>query len=333
MKTKAVIFPEANKFEMTRLELEKPGPGDIVVRTLVSAISPGTERWVLSGKHIGARFPCVPGYHRIGIVEECGKEVKNFRVGDIVYGSENRWRGNIVSMWGAHLGLSVSNWAGYRFLDSSLPKRLELETMAFTILAGVANRGIRFCDVKAGQKVLIVGAGFIGLCASQLASLRSAHPVLLEINPQRISFAKQLRQDVFNPKNEKLKEALRELAPDGFDVLYDTVGDAATTDRMVHHLRGQGTLLLQAQYFDKERCALDIDRIKIRELTIKTTCGTDDRDWTETINNIRSRLLKIAPLITHRFEAADALKGYELLHTGKPFNLGIVFRWDDRVED
>ncbi len=150
MKTKAVIFPEANKFEMTRLELEKPGPGDIVVRTLVSAISPGTERWVLSGKHIGARFPCVPGYHRIGIVEECGKEVKNFRVGDIVYGSENRWRGNIVSMWGAHLGLSVGNWAGYRFLDSSLPKRLELETMAFTILAGVANRGIRFCDVKAG---------------------------------------------------------------------------------------------------------------------------------------------------------------------------------------
>ena len=331
MKTKAVVFPDANKFEMVELELEKPGADDIVVKTLVSAISPGTERWVLRGKHIGTRFPCVPGYHRIGIVEEKGKEVKNFRVSDIVYGSENRWQGDIVSMWGAHLGLSVSNWRGYRFLNSSLPKRLELETMAFAIVAGVANRGVRFCEVKAGQKVLIIGAGFIGLCAAQLVSLRGAHPVLLEIAPERISFAKQLIQDVLNPKDEKLKETLKELAADGFDALYDTVGDAATTDRMVQHMRGQGTLLLQAQYFDKERCALDLDQIKIRELTVKTTCGTDDQDWAETTANIRSRLLKIDPLITHRFEAVDALKGYELLHTGKPFNLGIVFRWDERV--
>ena len=333
MRTKAVVFPEVNRFEITQLQLEKPGPSDIIVKTLVSAISPGTERWILRGKHIGTRFPCVPGYHRIGIVEEKGKEVKNFQVGDIVYGSENRWKGDIVSMWGAHLGLSMGNWRGYRFLDSSLPKRLELETMAFAILAGVANRGIRFCEVKAGQRVLIIGAGFIGLCAAQLASLRGAHPVLLEIDPERIAFAKQLIQNALSPKDEKLKEALKELAPDGFDVLYDTVGHPITTDKMVQLMKRLGTLLLQAQYFDKEKCVLDLDQIKIRELTVKTTCGTDDQDWAETINNIRSRLLKIAPLITHRFEAADALKGYELLHTGKPFNLGIVFRWDERVKD
>ena len=96
----------------------------------------------------------------------------------------------------------------------------------------------------------------------------------------------------------------------------------------MHH---QGTLLLQAQYFDRERCALDIDQIKIREITVKTTCGIDEQDWFETMTNIRTRFLKIGPLITHRFEAKDALKGYELLNTGKPFNLGIVFRWDERV--
>ena len=181
--------------------------------------------------------------------------------------------------------------------------------------------------------MLIIGAGFIGICAAQLISLRGGHPVLLEINPERISFTKQLLPDIFSPKDEKVKKALREIAPDGFDALYDTVGDAVTTDRMVQHVRGQGTLLLQAQYFDKERCALDLDQIKIRELTIKTTCGTDDQDWAETTTNIKRRFLKIAPLITHRFEAVDALKGYELLHTGKPFNLGIVFRWDERVKD
>jgi len=334
MKTKAVVFPEANKFEMRELELEETSPRDIVVRTLVSAISPGTERWILRGKHLGTQFPCVPGYHKIGIVEECGKEVKNFQPGDIVYGSANRWQNKeIVSMYGAHVGMSVEDYTQYKFVSSSFPGRLELETMAFTILAGVANRGVRFCNIRSGQKVLIIGAGFLGICAAQLTTLRGAQPVLLEKDTERINFVKQLIPNILNADSSNLEELFEKLAPSGFDILYDTAGHAETTDKMVQHLRRQGTLLLQSQYFNKERCALDIDQIKIKELTVKTTAGIDDRDWIDTINNIRNRRLHIAPLITHRFESTDALKGYELLHTGKPFNLGIVFRWDDRVQD
>jgi threonine dehydrogenase-like Zn-dependent dehydrogenase len=61
-----------------------------------------------------------------------------------------------------------------------------------------------------------------------------------------------------------------------------------------------------------------------------TCSGTD---LAETTTAIRERVLQVAPTITHRFEAQDALKGFEMLHTGKPFNMGIVFRWDERVKD
>ena len=113
MKTRAVVFPEANRFEVADLTPVSPGPGDIVVRTLVTAISPGTERWVLRGKHVGTQFPCVPGYHRIGIREECGKDVTLFQPGDVVYGSAGGWEEeDIISMWGAHIGRSVGDWNG-----------------------------------------------------------------------------------------------------------------------------------------------------------------------------------------------------------------------------
>lgn len=331
MKTSAVVFPRANEFELTQLELEKPGPGDLVVKTLVSAISPGTERWLLRGRHIGAQFPCVPGYQRIGMVEECGKEVTNFQPGDVVYGSGGRWHGNIISMWGAHVGWSVGDAGGYRFISSVLPKKLELETLSFTIVVGVANRGVRFCDIRPGQHILIIGAGIIGICAAQLALMKGAHPVLLEIDEERLSFLKKIVPTAMRPNDQNLEVRLKELAPGGFDILYDTVGHASTTDKLVKYIKRQGTILLQAQYFDRERCALDLDQIKIRELTMKTTCGIDAQDWAETTNNIRRRFLKIAPLITHRFEVAQALKGYELLHTGQPFNMGIVFHWDKRM--
>lgn len=328
MKTKAVIFPKADTFEFAELTLPDPGPSEVLLRSVVTAISPGTERWILRGKHSGSKFPCVPGYHRISVVEQCGKDVAGLQVGDLVYGGSGGWQeSHIASLFGAHTGHAVTDWRSVDFIDSARSNILELECMAFTLVAGVANRGIRFCEVHDYQKVLIIGAGFIGICAAQLAALRRAQPVLIEKNRERVAWVKNIVGPVFCTDDEKLEANLRAIAPAGFDVIYDTVGHAATTDTMVKLARPQGKLLLQAQYFDKEKCAIDLDQIKIRELTCKTTCGIDKQDWIDTITNIRQRRLKIAPLITHRFGADEALKGYELLHTGKPLNMGIVFHW------
>lgn len=333
LKTTAVIFPEANKFALTELHLHAPLKTDIVVRTLVSAISPGTERWILRGKHIGTTFPCAPGYHRIGIIEHCGAAVDGFRVGDVVYGSSNRWKEEIASMWGAHVGLSVADQSEYRFLSSSIPGRFELETLSFSILASVAHRGIRFCDVKPRQKLLIIGGGFLGLCAAQFAANRGAEVTLLEIDNDRVALAKRFTSSVFQPDSPELEQRLAETGAGGFDFLYDTVGSAETTNKLLPFVRPLGTLLLQAQYPDREHCAIDLDQIKIRELTIKTTCGCDGIDLAETTAAIRERTLKVTPMITHRFEAKDALRGFEMLQTGTPFNMGMVLRWDERVRD
>ena len=329
MKTKAVIFPKADTFEFGEVTLPEPGPSDVLLRSVVTAISPGTERWILRGKHLGSKFPCVPGYHRISVVEQCGKDVPGLQVGDLVYGGGGRWQeSHIACLFGAHTGHAVADWRSVDFIDSTMPNTLDLECMAFTIVAGVANRGIRFCEVHDHQKILIIGAGFIGICAAQLAGLRRAQAVLIEKDPERVAWVKNIVGPVFCTDDEKLEANLRGVAPAGFDLIYDTVGHAATTDAMVKLAKPQGKLLLQAQYFDKEKCAVDLDQIKIRELTCKTTCGIDKQDWIDTITNIRQRRLRIAPLITHRFNADDALKGYELLHTGKPLNMGIVFHWD-----
>lgn len=329
MTTRAVLFPEANRFELCELTLDAPGPADIVVRTLVSALSPGTERWVLRGKHLGTRFPCVPGYHRIGVVEECGRDVTAFQTGDIVYGSAGRWREPVVSMWGAHVGRSVGAASAYRSVASAPPSPAELEALSFAIVAAVAHRGVNTCAVHDGQQMLIIGAGLVGVCAAQFAAHRGAKPVLLDTNPERIAFLNAALPTLpcLCLGADETTATLQVLAPRGFDLLHDTVGHAATTDALVQRVRPQGTLLLQAQYFDKHEQALDLDQIKVRELTIKTTCGIRDDDWHATTAAIRAGELQIAPLITHRFTADDALQAFALLDTGKPHSLGMVIDW------
>lgn len=334
MNTHALFFPNENQYAVTELTIPEPEADEMCVRTLVSAISPGTERWILRGKHIGTQFPCVPGYHRIGVVESVGRDMQDFTVGDIVYGSGNRWREQeIHSMWGAHVGYSVSRPAGYTFLSAKRPDPFELETLSFTILVAVANRGIRFLEISRHEKVMIVGAGIIGFCAAQWAALRQAHPVLLEKDPARRALANSLGIPAFSHDEYDFEPNLTEVAPDGFDALYDTTGHTPTIDAMVQKMKRGSRLLLQAQYFDKDRCAIDLDAIKIREITIKTTIGQDQQDMLDAISNIRSRTIRIAPLITHRLHAPDdLLEGYKLLDAGSEFNLGIVFRWTRESE-
>lgn len=330
MRTTAVMFPEADRFEVVELTLDAPGADDVVVRTVVSAISPGTERWVLRGKHLGTRFPCVPGYHRVGVVEECGSNVTAVKAGDVVYGTSGRWQEDIVSMWGAHVGLSVGPAGGYTVISDVDRDDVLLESLCFSILAGVSNRGTNACDVQSGEKLLHIGAGIVGICAAQLAVSRGARPVLLDKNPERVAYLREKQPAIpcFCVDDAGLVQELKASAPNGFDILHDTVGHAPTTDAMVQLVRPQGKLLLQAQYFDKAACAIDLDQVKVRELTVKTTCGTRADDIQQTMANIKSGVLDIAALITHRLSApAELLAGYELLHTGKPHNLGMVFRW------
>lgn len=329
MKTTAVVFPEACKFELRELTLPDPGPGDVVVKTIVSAISPGTERWTLVGKHIGSQFPCVPGYHRVGVVESAGSDVTQFKPGDVVYGSSGSWAEDIVSMWGAHVGYSVSAAGGYKPMPEGADEIEKLEALAFAILAGVSNRGVNMADFQSDQKVLAIGAGIVGICEAQLASSRGAETTLLDKNPDRIAYLAKAQPNLrcLSVDDPDLESKLKEIAPDGFDILHDTVGHAPTTDAMVQLMRGQGTLLLQAQYFDKEKCAIDLDQIKIKELTVKTTCGTRQEDWDQTTAAIRSGVMDTAALITHRFAATDALEGYDLLLNNASHNLGMTIRW------
>jgi 2-desacetyl-2-hydroxyethyl bacteriochlorophyllide A dehydrogenase len=328
VKTKGVVFPEANRYEWQELTLEEPGPRDLVVRTLVSAISPGTERWKLRGLHLGTEFPLAPGYHRIGVVERCGEAVMSFQPGDVVYGSRSRWKEPPVCGTGAHVGMSVGDWQGYDLVSRERPSMRELESLVFAILAGVSNRGIRACDAQPGQSMLVLGAGIVGICAAELAAYRGVRAVLLEKDEERARFVRRFMPEVLELGDGELERKLRERAPAGFDFVYDTVGHAGTTDRMVRLTRPHGTLLLQAQYFDKEKCAIDLDQVKVRELTIRTTVGVDARDRMEAMSCFRQGILDMSPMITHRLRAADALEGFRMLDTGKPFNLGIVFHWD-----
>ena len=88
---KAVLFEAPGKIAIAEFELGPCGDEDVVVRTLYTMVSSGTELRVLAG-HYGAEgnFPLIPGYSVVGEVTAVGSRVKGFRVGDLISGRNPR---------------------------------------------------------------------------------------------------------------------------------------------------------------------------------------------------------------------------------------------------
>src|SRR5262245_36204350 len=108
MKTQAIVIPEPNRVELREVELTMPGPGDVVVRTIYTSISAGTERMLLAGRmpHPMLSFPVVPGYETVGRVVGLSADVPPELEGRWVYvggarcfvGANPAWGGQAATL-------------------------------------------------------------------------------------------------------------------------------------------------------------------------------------------------------------------------------------------
>jgi len=138
------------------VEILGPGPGDVLVRSRFSAVSPGTERALYSrlpNTHVS--HPYTPGYSAIGTVIEVGPGVTPFRPGD-------RVAGQIPHM-------SVANVRADR-LTPVTTNVGDIEA-AFVTLGVIALQGVRKAGLRFGDRVAVLGRGVLGILTSRVASL------------------------------------------------------------------------------------------------------------------------------------------------------------------
>src|SRR5690349_17692894 len=102
MKAKALIATAPHSVEVGSVELPEPGPSEVLLETIMSSISPGTELRCVSGKQQGAAFPFVLGYSMVGRVIRAG-HASGVAEGTVAFvmGSEHASGAHL--MWGAHM--------------------------------------------------------------------------------------------------------------------------------------------------------------------------------------------------------------------------------------
>jgi L-iditol 2-dehydrogenase len=210
---------------LERFEESMPGPGEVLVETVLSAISPGTERAVYLGLHnVPFDYPDIPGSSQVGRVAVAGAGA-DLQVGQVVFAA------------GPHA--SLSRWPSARAIV--VPSGLPLEAAAMTNLGFVALHGVRKARIEPGERVVVLGCGLIGQLAAQLAQLAGGRVVAAATSPERLEVAKTC--GVANVLNVRREHAV--LAGLRADVVIEVTGNPETVqDAALAARRGARVILL-----------------------------------------------------------------------------------------
>lgn len=325
-RAQAVVLPSPRTVEVREITLPDLMAGEIVVRTLYSGVSPGTERLILTDRHPFPNiFPCVPGYQSIGVVEEIGPGVSNVSAGDRVLVRSSRLPEGLNGVWAGHLSRLIVTAAG----AIRAPEGLDPREGALFILPCVALHGVNMVGVKAGELVVVVGQGLIGQMVAQACRHRGAFVVTSDVNDLRVELSSRYSADVaVSPRTVDVESIVRRLKPDGADVVFEASGSAQVVGQCISLLRPKGRLCLTAYHAGDLSFLFTPAQGKEITIHFHQDIGGDDVKLAA-VRLLLKGHLHLTPLITHDFKSSRAVEAYDLLLTEARDALGIVIDWSD----
>lgn len=228
MKTKAIIYDGVDQVRFGDVTLPELGSRQILAKTLYTFVSPGTELRVLAG-HYGAEgnYPVVPGYAAISRVLEVGKDVKGFKVGDVISCRNPVGFADCGSMWGGEAGAHVYAAEG-EDTPILIPQGLKDEEYlpyAAAEVAAISLRGVEAADPKEGETALVIGQGMIGQFSAMFLKLRGAKVVVADIDQNRLN--ESVKAGVSESVNLSEADAaarVARLGNGGYDIVVEASG-------------------------------------------------------------------------------------------------------------
>jgi NADPH2:quinone reductase len=345
MKSTGLVIPEAGRVALQEFDLQEPGPGQLLIQTAFSTMSPGTERNIVMG--VSRKLPANIGYSLSGHVKAVGAGVTQFKVGD-----------GVVTT-GRHATYVL---ADERFV-TVVPEGTDLEQAAFFNLAHTALYGVRQAKVELGEAVAVIGQGLVGLITARIAQIAGGLPVIaIDIDEQRLALSRKLGiQEVVNGTDKaRLKSILAALPGGGVPVVIEVTGVRAPVEQALDivGIRGRVVLLgtthgeetvqfhralsmkgasLIGAYINSKPWTLAQTNVEMPTWPPSLAPGsrryvgpnmwTSDEDVRVIMNLIRYGSLDLRPLITHRFRPDEAPAAYQLVVDQDRRLVGGVIRW------
>ncbi|MBE3564016.1 MAG: zinc-dependent alcohol dehydrogenase family protein [Hydrogenibacillus schlegelii] len=328
---KALVFRGPGKIEL--VEKDKPmiqKPTDAIVRITKTTIC-GTDLHILGGDVPTVTEGRTLGHEGVGIVEEVGQEVRNFKPGDRVlisaitscgrceYCKKGMYAHCEDGGWilGNLIDGTQAEYVRIPYADTSLypiPEGSDEEALVMLsdILPTGFEIGVLNGEVQPGDVVAIVGAGPVGLAALLTAQLYSpAEIIMIDLDENRLELSKTFgaTKTVNSSAGNAVEQVMNLTDGKGVDVAIEAVGYPVTFDICQRILKPGGRLANVGVH--GKPVELHLEQLWIRN--VKITTGLVNTNSTPLLlKTVQSGKIKPQHLITHRFPLDQVLKAYEV---------------------
>lgn len=327
---RAAVFEKVGV--LTVKDIPKPvieAGDEIIIKIEVCSIC-GTDVHIMEDPPGYVALPgTVLGHELVGEIVEIGADVKTLKVGDRVVLNPNDYCG-VCDYCKANLpnfcenlkpmGIEVDGgFAEYVKATEKVAYKispdLPAEIAAFAEPLACLMNGKNKIPVNPGDKVLVCGAGAIGLLFTQIVKAAGAGLVIVsEPNATRREYAKLSGADiVVDPINEDLNAIVHEASRLGMDYCIDVVGSQLQT--CLDNVRKGGTVLLFG-INDKAVKEIKQGQITMNEIRVQGT-WIANASFPAAVRVLESGILNLKPLITHTMPLEQVREGIELLAKGE----------------
>lgn len=323
---RAAFCTAARRVEIRDVPAPSAAPDGVVVRVRNCGICGSDLHWYLG------EFPppsVCPGHEIAGEVVEVGRDVEGIKSGDavavepLVVCRECAYcrTGNYQLCRRFHvLGMSrpgglaelvaVPAYATYR-----LPSGMDAELASLTEPTAVCVHGVRLAGVALGDRVLVLGAGTIGLLSVLAARAAGAAEVAITARyAHQADMARQLGATrVFATDATGDRERAAWAADCPVDVVIETVGGSANTiNDAIKSVRPAGTVAVLGIFTNPPPCAAALLVIKEVRVVGSLTYGRSGprTDFDVALQLLSAESSRVRALITHRFGLSAAAEAF-----------------------
>ncbi len=357
----AVMRSQKAPLEIEELEIDNPGPGEVLIKTAASGIC-HSDLHVIEGD-IPIPPPCVLGHEPAGIVEVIGEGVTDFVPGDHVIGCITQWCGVCKFCTHGRPYLCLTQYKGRpegatprisasgepitqfanlsSFADHMLSPERSLVKIrddmpldrACLVGCGVTTglgAALNTVQIPPGASVAIVGCGGVGLSALQGARIIGAAKIIaVDAQPWKFDLARELgATDCVNAADDDPVAAVQELTGGGADFVFECIGLVPTVQQAVAMTGRGGTTVLVGVVPIGKTVEIIASDLTLQEKKITGSYMGSNRfrfDMPKYIEYYLDGRLKLDEMISSRIKLDEINEAFDLMRKGEAARQVIIF--------
>lgn len=322
---KTIIIPEPGKVEIIDTPMPEPKPGEALLKVLCGGIC-GSDLGTYRGTFAYASYPRIPGHEFSAEIVDINGDAPNLKKGMVV--TANPYF-NCTKCYSCERGLvnccehnetlgAQRDGAFSEYVTMPIERIYDGKGLEPDVLAaiepfcisyhGAVTRG----KVKAGDKVLVIGSGTIGVLAAIAAKSQGAEVYISDVAEKKMNYAVEtfgLKGGIFNDGTDNfIKKCFEITNGHGFDVAIEAVGLPSTFQAAIDAAAyGANVVLIGV---GKKNLDFNFTLLQKKELNVFGSRNALKQDFLNLIDLVSSGRVDLKKVITNTYALDDAPQAF-----------------------